>query len=79
MLIWALKCLEITIAMLAFFFGLLCFFRPDSAIKLQQKFYEQINWKIEPINLNKELKNTRIMGIINLTLAIIIVFYSFKK
>ena len=49
--------------------GVVCLFNPILAIKIQQKFYERINWKIEPINLKKELRNTRIMGLISLILA----------
>jgi hypothetical protein len=35
---------------------------PKSAIELQKKFYACINWRIEPINLEKEIRNTRLMG-----------------
>lgn len=49
-----------TIFILAF--GLLCFKRPGKALEIQRRFYEKINWKIEPIVVQKELKNTRAMG-----------------
>lgn len=70
--------IEILTAILAFLNGLICFANPSLAIKIQQKFYEKINWKIEPINLNKELRNTRIMGLISLILAISITIHIFK-
>jgi len=43
--------------------GLFLFLRPSSAIELQKKFYEKINWRIEPVSMSKEIRNTRIMGL----------------
>lgn len=37
--------------------------RPALAIELQKKFYAGINWKIEPISMEKEIRNTRLMGL----------------
>jgi len=37
-------------------------FKPELAIEIQRRFYAKINWRIEPISLKKELRNTRIMG-----------------
>jgi len=42
--------------------GLLLVKNPALAIELQKRFYRRINWKIEPISLSKEIRNTRIMG-----------------
>lgn len=46
----------------SFLLGLFLLRKPSSAIELQRIFYEKINWKIEPVSLSKELRNTRIMG-----------------
>lgn len=62
--------IQIVIAMMALGSGILCYIRPSRAIEIQQKFYEKINWKIEPINVDKELRNTKIMGALNVLLAI---------
>ena len=62
--------IEIIAMIFAFIVGFICFLRPNSAIKIQQKFYAKINWKIEPINTAKEIRNTKIMGIINILLGI---------
>lgn len=43
--------------------GLLCAKYPDKAILFQQRFYLKINWRIEPVSLKKEIRNTRIMGL----------------
>ena len=44
--------------------GLFMFMRPEAAIELQRRFYARINWRMEPISMSKELRNTRIMGAI---------------
>lgn len=36
--------------------------KPSLAIEIQRRFYAKINWKIEPISMQKEIRNTRIMG-----------------
>ena len=36
--------------------------KPEQAIRFQQRFYEKINWRMEPISLTKEIRNTRAMG-----------------
>jgi len=43
--------------------GLFIFFNPALVIEIQRKFYEKINWRIEPISMKKEIRNTRIMGL----------------
>jgi hypothetical protein len=48
--------------------------RPELAIEIQRRFYARINWKIEPVSMPKEIRNTRIMGwllIVLLTLALL--------
>jgi len=42
--------------------GLFIYFKPILAIEIQKKFYEKINWKMEPISLTKEIRNTKLMG-----------------
>ena len=37
--------------------------KPLEAIELQKRFYVLINWRMEPISLPKEIRNTRLMGI----------------
>ena len=54
--------LVISIALLTMLIG--CFFvlRPRSAIELQRRFYERINWRMEPISMPLEVRNTALMG-----------------
>jgi len=42
--------------------GILCVKRPNLVIQMQKNFYEMINWRLSPVSLEKELRNTRIMG-----------------
>ncbi len=46
----------------SFLLGSFVFRKPASAIEFQRRFYEKINWRIEPISMEKELKHTRLMG-----------------
>ncbi|MDD5005611.1 MAG: hypothetical protein PHS93_03800 [Candidatus Omnitrophica bacterium] len=73
-----IELIENATAVLAFLNGAICLLNPGLAIRIQQKFYEKINWKIEPINLIKELRNTRIMGLISLILSIILIIHSLR-
>lgn len=60
------------ISAVIFAIGVFIFLKPASAIKLQIKFYEKINWRIEPVNMRKEVRNTRLMGLFMMILAILI-------
>lgn len=42
--------------------GLFLIAKPHQAIEIQKRFYARINWKIEPISMPREIRNTRIMG-----------------
>lgn len=56
------------------FIGFFLVIKPALSIEIQQKFYAKINWKMEPISMPKEIRNTRIMGwlLIILLLAILV-------
>ncbi|UCC95414.1 MAG: hypothetical protein JSW40_01350 [Candidatus Omnitrophota bacterium] len=70
----------LTVALLAasscvsFAIGMFIFLRPALAIEIQRKFYEKINWKIEPVSMTKEIRNTKIMGLLLVIIAIFTVF-----
>lgn len=42
--------------------GLYPALHPASCIEMQKRFYARINWRMEPISLEKEIRNTRILG-----------------
>ena len=41
----------------------------SAGIRLQQKFYEKINWRMEPISWEHEIRATRFMGQLLIALA----------
>ena len=51
------------------------FFKPGAVIELQRKFYEKINWRIEPISMPKEIRNTRLMGIFLVLVTFLTIIY----
>lgn len=56
--------LLIGVCIACFCFGLFLMLRPRDAIEMQRRFYEKINWRIEPISMSREIRNTRIMGLL---------------
>lgn len=62
-----------------FVVGLFLATKPRWAIELQKKFYAKINWNIEPISFEKEIRNTRLMGLFLIGLAVIgIIFVLYR-
>ncbi|MDD3274997.1 MAG: hypothetical protein PHQ84_04455 [Candidatus Omnitrophica bacterium] len=55
--------------------GLLVFFYPVSVMRMQVKFYEMINWRIEPISLQKEFKRTKYSGLYLVVLCLFASLY----
>jgi hypothetical protein len=55
--------------------GILVYFYPVSVMRFQVKFYEKINWRIEPISLQKEFDRTRNSGLYLIILCILSAVY----
>jgi len=68
-------CMQLTIAVIAIVFGALVAWKPKKAIDIQIALYRPFNWKIEPISMEKEIKNTRIMGLVVLILGTFLLIY----
>ncbi len=66
-----LFCVQITIVVIAIGFGALIVWKPRKVIEIQIALYRPFNWKIEPISMDKEIRNTRIMGMTVLVLGIL--------
>ena len=43
--------------------GAACVKFPERVIAFQQAFYLRINWRMEPVSMAKEIRNTRWMGL----------------
>ncbi|MDP3142441.1 MAG: hypothetical protein Q8N14_00630 [Candidatus Omnitrophota bacterium] len=55
--------------------GLFLFLRPAKAIEIQVRFYEKINWRISPISLSREIRNTQLMGLFLILVSLSAVGY----
>lgn len=66
----------LTFCLIGFSVGSFLFFKPERSIDIQRRFYELINWKIEPVSIRKEIRNTRIMGAILVIIVVLISFYT---
>ncbi len=54
--------IQILVASLTFFLGILIAFFPQKVIQLQIVAYRCVNWTAEPVSLEKEVRNTRLIG-----------------
>jgi len=66
-------------SLVGFCIGILFITKPAVAIEIQRRFYAKINWKIEPISMQKELRNTRMMGLILVILLLFALFIYVKN
>jgi len=55
-------CLEVTLAVVTVSIGLFLILQPKKIIEIQAAIYRPFNWKLEPISMEKEIRNTRKMG-----------------
>ncbi len=67
--------LVIGFSAVSFLLGIVLIFKPELAIEAQRRFYARINWRFEPISMAKEIRNTRIMGIILIAAALAAVVF----
>jgi len=59
--------------------GFVLFLNPAFAIEMQRRFYEKINWRIEPISMQKEIRNTKIMGLFLITVGFLTARFYYIK
>ena len=55
--------------------GILLFVNPGLAIEIQRRFYARINWRLEPISMTKEIRNTKIMGLFLIIITVLTIIY----
>ncbi len=53
----------IIVSLACLLLGLFLLLNPASAIEIQEKFYEKLNWRMEPVSMEKEVRNTKFMGV----------------
>ena len=66
----------ISVAIPALLFGLWICLCPLQAFEIQKKFYALINWRIEPISLEKEIRNTKLMGFFLIVVVVLASVYA---
>jgi len=71
--------ISIFILAISILIGLFLFLNPVLAIEIQKKFYAKINWRIEPISIAKEIRNTKIMGLFLIISALLAMGYALIK
>ncbi len=68
-------CMQLTIVVIVIVFGALVAWKPKKTIDIQIALYRPFNWKLEPISMEKEIRNTRIMGMTVLILGVLSLIY----
>lgn len=63
------------ISCLGLVLGLLSTVQPKRLIVLYQRIMARLNWKVVPIDELRELRNTRILGVVLTALSLVIVFF----
>ena len=63
-------CILLTSVAIGIIFGLLIAWKPKRAIEMQIAYYKRINWKMEPISMEREVRNTRIAGVLLIIFSI---------
>lgn len=58
--------------------GILSIIRPNQSIGLYQWIMERFNWKVAPIDLPREVRNTRVLGAALAALSLIVFFRVFS-
>ncbi|OGX37635.1 MAG: hypothetical protein A3G91_04440 [Omnitrophica WOR_2 bacterium RIFCSPLOWO2_12_FULL_50_9] len=69
------KILFFVIVLMALFLGFFVYRNPMQVIEIQKRFYELINWRMEPISMPKEIRNTRFMGLFLIVFTVICSLY----
>ncbi len=67
------------IGCLGFALGLLSVAWPKRSIGLYQWIMERFNWKVSPIDLPREVRNTRILGVVLAALSLVILFMTSSR
>ncbi len=65
--------LEAGVALLGLLSGIVCLHKPKLAVQFQKDFYSRINWRLEPISIAKEYRNTRWMGGLLIGISLLLV------
>ena len=62
---------QMGLSIIAFVLGIFLVLNPRKMIDFQIALYRPFNWRIEPISMEKEEKNTRFMGFVLIIFSVI--------
>ena len=66
-----LKLVSPVASILAIMLGVFFVRKPGPAINFQIAFYRLINWKMEPVSWDREIRNTRVMGVFTILCGLV--------
>ncbi|MFA5087858.1 MAG: hypothetical protein WC552_02350 [Candidatus Omnitrophota bacterium] len=69
------KFIFVGVALASLFLGAFIYLKPQKTFAMQKKFYAMINWNIEPISMEKEMRNTKVMGLFLMIFVMFTCFY----
>ena len=64
--------LPAVVSVIVLVFGLWVYLKPLEVIEFQKRFYAAINWRMEPIDRTKEIRNTKWMGLFLIVFVIVV-------
>ena len=64
---------------LGFALGIFSVIRPNQSIGLYQWIMERFNWKVAPIDLPREVRNTRVLGVALIAVSLAVFFRVFFR
>ena len=64
--------LQVVVTMVALGLGSWVALKPRQAIEIQKRFYLLINWRMEPVSMAVEIRNTKWMGMFLLSCVALI-------
>ncbi|MFH1778559.1 MAG: hypothetical protein ABH847_00790 [Candidatus Omnitrophota bacterium] len=71
------KIIAVIIGLTSLLFGIVALLRSESVIKFQQRYCERINWKVEPISWELEVRSTKRFGRILIFLGTVLLTIAF--
>jgi hypothetical protein len=69
-----LRIIFFSLALICSAYSSLCLFKPGKGIKAFQAWCRYLNWKVEPIHYDVEIRSTRKFGLVGLILSLILLF-----
>jgi hypothetical protein len=73
------KLVFLGIGCLGLVLGVLSVLRPKQSIGLYQWIMERFNWKVAPIDELREIRTTRVLGVVLVALSLTIFFLIFSR